>query len=204
MAGGLVKPDEAFESVETFSPADERFNRRRRTAGLLLGPIAFVAVLLLPMPSLSPAAHRLAAILVFTFFSAVLDLPVLLYIGLVIGALTLRLAGHYFVIATMAFALLISIGAKNLAMTHGELGISNIPKPALLQAFSANQSYGYYYLVLVVGSVIAGVYLLLMRSAFGRRLRAIRDNPLLADADGVLALDARIRVLTPSTWMMLR
>lgn len=104
--------------------------------------------------------------------------------GLVIGLLTLRLAGHYFVIATMAFALLISIAAKNLPMTHGELGISNIPKPAL-DALSANQSYGYYYVVLLAGTFVAAIYLVLMRSAFGRRLRAIRDNPLLADALGV-------------------
>lgn len=105
--------------------------------------------------------------------------------GLVIGLLTLRLAGHYFVIATMAFSLLISIAAKNLPMTHGELGISNIPKPALLEVLSANQSYGYYYVVLLAGTLIAAVYLVLMQSAFGRRLRAIRDNPLLADALGV-------------------
>lgn len=63
MAGGLRKPHEAFESVETFSPADERFNRRRRTAGLAVGPLVFIALLLLPMPGLSEAAHRLAAIL---------------------------------------------------------------------------------------------------------------------------------------------
>jgi len=60
---GLRKPHEAFESVETFSPADERFNRRRRTAGLAAGPLVFIVLLLLPMPGLSPAAHRLAAIL---------------------------------------------------------------------------------------------------------------------------------------------
>ena len=54
---------EAFESVETYSPAEEQFNRRRRTLGLLLGPLAFLAVLALPMPALAPTAHRMAAIL---------------------------------------------------------------------------------------------------------------------------------------------
>ena len=63
MAGGLRKPHEALESVESYSPAEELFNRRRRTAGLFLGPLVFIALLLLPMPGLSPAAHRLAAIL---------------------------------------------------------------------------------------------------------------------------------------------
>lgn len=63
MAGGVRKPHEAFESVETYSPAEERFNRRRRTAGLVIGPIVFVMLLLWPAPALSPAAHRLGAIL---------------------------------------------------------------------------------------------------------------------------------------------
>jgi sodium-dependent dicarboxylate transporter 2/3/5 len=55
---------EAADAVETFSPAEERFNRRRQTFGLIAGPLLFLAVLLVPAPGLSPAAHRLAAALV--------------------------------------------------------------------------------------------------------------------------------------------
>jgi sodium-dependent dicarboxylate transporter 2/3/5 len=54
--------DEATAAVEAYSPAEERFNRRRRAAGLFLGPIAFVIVLVLPMATITPPAHRLAAI----------------------------------------------------------------------------------------------------------------------------------------------
>jgi sodium-dependent dicarboxylate transporter 2/3/5 len=54
---------EAFESVETYSPAEELFNRRRRTAGLFLGPMVFGLVLWLPLGGLSPEAHRMAAIM---------------------------------------------------------------------------------------------------------------------------------------------
>ena len=53
---------EAAVSMETYSPAEELFNRRRRTAGLFLGPAVFVALLAAPLP-ISLAAHRLAAIL---------------------------------------------------------------------------------------------------------------------------------------------
>ena len=53
---------EAASSVEAYSPAEELFNRRRRTAGLFLGPIVLVALLAAPLP-IPPAAHRLAAIL---------------------------------------------------------------------------------------------------------------------------------------------
>jgi sodium-dependent dicarboxylate transporter 2/3/5 len=55
---------EAAEAVETFSPAEERFNRRRQAFGLVAGPLLFVAILLMPAPGLSPPAHRLAAALV--------------------------------------------------------------------------------------------------------------------------------------------
>jgi sodium-dependent dicarboxylate transporter 2/3/5 len=53
---------EVTAAVEAYSPAEERFNRRRRAAGLFLGPLAFVVVLVLPMATVSPPAHRLAAI----------------------------------------------------------------------------------------------------------------------------------------------
>jgi sodium-dependent dicarboxylate transporter 2/3/5 len=57
---------QAIESVETYSPAEELFNRRRRTVGLFLGPVLFVVMLLAPLPGLTPKAHHLAAILVLS------------------------------------------------------------------------------------------------------------------------------------------
>ncbi len=53
---------EAIGAVESYSPAEEQFNRRRRTWGMALGPLVFAAVWMLPL-GLDPAAHRLAAIL---------------------------------------------------------------------------------------------------------------------------------------------
>ena len=53
---------EANEAVETYSPAEEQFNLRRRTVGLFLGPAVLVALLVAPLPIPEPA-HRLAAIL---------------------------------------------------------------------------------------------------------------------------------------------
>ncbi|MGH9347650.1 MAG: SLC13 family permease [Vicinamibacterales bacterium] len=53
---------EALAGVETYSPSEERFNRRRRTAGLFVAPLTLVVMLLAPLP-LSWQAHRMAAIL---------------------------------------------------------------------------------------------------------------------------------------------
>jgi len=53
---------EASGAGEAYSPAEQQFNRRRRTAGLFGGPILFLVIL--AWPSALPApAHRLAAIL---------------------------------------------------------------------------------------------------------------------------------------------
>jgi sodium-dependent dicarboxylate transporter 2/3/5 len=53
---------EAVGAVETFSPAEELFNRRRRTAGLFLAPAIFLIVLFAPLP-LEVPAHRMAAVM---------------------------------------------------------------------------------------------------------------------------------------------
>ncbi|MEW5982025.1 MAG: DASS family sodium-coupled anion symporter [Acidobacteriota bacterium] len=54
---------QAVDVIETYSPAEQRFNRRRKTFGLFAGPLCFLVVLLAPGPVLSAPAHRLAAIL---------------------------------------------------------------------------------------------------------------------------------------------
>jgi solute carrier family 13 (sodium-dependent dicarboxylate transporter), member 2/3/5 len=54
--------NQAIEAVESYSPAEERFNRRRRTMGLWLAPAVLLLLLALPMP-LPVAGHRMAAIL---------------------------------------------------------------------------------------------------------------------------------------------
>ena len=53
---------EARDSVEVYSPAEEMFNRRRRTAGLILAPVVLIGLLAAPLAIPAPA-HRLAAVL---------------------------------------------------------------------------------------------------------------------------------------------
>jgi sodium-dependent dicarboxylate transporter 2/3/5 len=53
---------EAVGAVETFSPAEELFNRRRRTVGLFLAPAVFLILLFAPF-NLPILAHRMAAIM---------------------------------------------------------------------------------------------------------------------------------------------
>lgn len=54
---------QAVEAVEAYSPAEQIFNRRRKTVGLVVGPLLFAALLAAPIDGLAQPAHRLAAIL---------------------------------------------------------------------------------------------------------------------------------------------
>ena len=89
----MRKVHEAVGSMEVYSPAEEQFNRRRRTAGLFLGPAILVALILAPIPIPAPA-HRLAGILammVVLWITEALPLAVTALIGPVL-AVVLRVA----------------------------------------------------------------------------------------------------------------
>ena len=77
------------EVIETYSPAEERFNARRRMVGLVVGPLAFLLLLVAPLPVPAPA-HRLAGILalVIVFWvTEALPLPVTALMGPVLAVL---------------------------------------------------------------------------------------------------------------------
>ncbi|HXG55286.1 MAG TPA: DASS family sodium-coupled anion symporter [Vicinamibacterales bacterium] len=89
----MRKVHEAVGSMEVYSPAEEQFNRRRRTAGLFLGPLVFFVLLLSPLP-LGLAAHKLAAIMammVVLWVTEAVPLAVTALVGPVL-AIVLRVA----------------------------------------------------------------------------------------------------------------
>jgi sodium-dependent dicarboxylate transporter 2/3/5 len=84
---------EAGGAVEAYSPAEELFNRRRRTVGLVAGPLVLIALLAMPLPIPGPA-HRLAAVLlmmVVLWVTEALPLAVTALIGPVL-AIVLQVA----------------------------------------------------------------------------------------------------------------
>ena len=71
-------------AVETLSAAEQRFERVRRTLGLGLGPLLFVALLLFPPPAPNEAAARLAAILAWVlvwWITEAVPIPVTALLG---------------------------------------------------------------------------------------------------------------------------
>jgi sodium-dependent dicarboxylate transporter 2/3/5 len=115
---------EAGGTGEAYSPAEELFNRRRRTVGLVLGPLLFLALLIVPLP-LAPPAQRLAAILVMMvvlWISEALPLTVTSLIGPVL-AIVLQVAPARTVFAPFAdpiiFLLIGSFMLAEAMFAHG-------------------------------------------------------------------------------------
>ncbi|HEY7499438.1 MAG TPA: DASS family sodium-coupled anion symporter [Vicinamibacterales bacterium] len=114
----------ARQAGETYSPAEELFNRRRRTFGLFGGPVVLAALLIAPLPIPAPA-HRLAAILammVVLWITEALPLAVTALIGPVL-AVMLQVGPARTVLAPFADPIIfLFIGSFMLAeamFTHG-------------------------------------------------------------------------------------
>jgi sodium-dependent dicarboxylate transporter 2/3/5 len=83
----MRKLHEAAGSIEVYSPAEELFNRRRRTFGLFAAPVLLVVLLAVPMGLTGPA-QKLAAILammVVLWVTEALPLAVTALIGPVLA-----------------------------------------------------------------------------------------------------------------------
>ncbi len=79
-----VRFRDLFEAREVLSEAELRFERRRRTVGLGLGPLVFLALLLLPIPALPIPAARLAAVLAWVltwWITEAVPIPVTALLG---------------------------------------------------------------------------------------------------------------------------
>jgi sodium-dependent dicarboxylate transporter 2/3/5 len=77
------------EQEGRLSPAEQRFERQRRTVGLFLGPIVFALMLLIPF-DLDGNQHRLAAILAFVvvwWVTEAVPIPVTALLAVVLCAL---------------------------------------------------------------------------------------------------------------------
>lgn len=109
--------------------------------------------------------------------------------ALAAGYPSLRVKGHYFAIVTLAFNLVIFIVLMNFtSLTHGEAGISDIPKPAGVKGLvDFSQRDTYYYLALAAAAGSTGLAALIMRSRIGQILSAIRQNETLVGAMGIPA-----------------
>ncbi|GAA3207253.1 branched-chain amino acid ABC transporter ATP-binding protein/permease [Actinocorallia longicatena] len=115
--------------------------------------------------------------------SAVLAMLAAVVAGLVVGFPALRVQSHYLGIVTLGLALAFLNWIINTPMAGGADGISGIPVPPL-GAVDLRDEYLYYYLEIVAFLMALGFGLFVVRTPLGRRMKAMRDDPLAAGAIG--------------------
>ena len=98
-------------------------------------------------------------------------------LALVVGWPSLRLRGAYFAIATWALAEALAQLATVLGFTGGTFGISTPANPST--------SFFYYAMLIAAAVVYVIAWLLLERSRFGYKVKAVRDHETAAQSLGI-------------------
>ena len=105
-------------------------------------------------------------------------------ISLALALPALRVRGEYFVAASLGLQMLaVTIFSEWKVVTGGIGGITNIP-PARFPGFTIDSPAQYLVLALACLALVMLIVAVLVRSSFGRSLKAIRDDEIAASAFG--------------------
>jgi branched-chain amino acid transport system permease protein len=115
--------------------------------------------------------------------SAVLAILATALMGVFVGIPALRVQSHYLGIVTLGLALAFTNWVTNSEIAGGASGIPGIPVPPLF-GIDLSDEYMYYYFELIVFAFALAFAVFLVRTALGRRMRAMRDDSLAAGAVG--------------------
>src|SRR5215831_6041954 len=103
--------------------------------------------------------------------------------ALVIGGISLRTSGVYFIMITMAFAEMLFYIAHALTIYGGDDGLK-VARNSVVSLINFNKPATFFFAVLLVFLAAFLLSFRLTRSRFGRVLQAIRDNPQRAESLG--------------------
>lgn len=124
------------------------------------------------------------------WLAAVLGVIVALAFAALIGAVSFRLRGPYFVLSTIAFAEVLRLLAKNLVrLTGGDVGVQ---VPSL---FAGAVHRWFYWAAVALAAICFATTILVSRSRFGYYLMAIREDQDTAMAVGVNPAASKLKVL---------
>lgn len=107
--------------------------------------------------------------------------------GLLIGAVTLRLRGPFFVIVTLCFAEVLRLIANNwIDLTNGPMGISGIAKPTWASGGDIlQQKLAFYYVGILIAALSLFISYRFVYSNVGRAAIAVRENRFVAQSVGI-------------------
>ncbi len=115
--------------------------------------------------------------------------------GVLFGAPTLRLRGDYLAIVTLGFGEIVPTFILNLDnLTGGTNGISGVDRPAIGQFVigAGNDNIGFYYLGLILVSIVVFIISRLRDSRLGRAWMAIREDELAASTMGINTTNTKL------------
>jgi branched-chain amino acid transport system permease protein len=111
-------------------------------------------------------------------------------LGVLVGAPVLRLKDDYLAIATLGFAEIIRVILTNTqTITNGALGLKGLPKHSTT------------WVVWGCAAVAVAFMVLLVRSSYGRALKAVRDDEIAAGAMGIDVFRVKVVSFTASSFM---
>ncbi len=113
--------------------------------------------------------------------------------ALVISLPTMRLRGHYFALATLAFGEVMRvIGNSWSDLTGGPVGISVPFAKSSFVMFQFSDTRTYYWLMLAAFVAVTVIFMAMKRSRTGYRLQAIKENTDAAEVIGVNTTRAKV------------
>ena len=98
------------------------------------------------------------------------------FVAWLLSKVVLRFRGETFVLATLAFQMIVFTILDNWeSVTGGSYGLSEIPRPSVL-GWEVSTVPEYVLLSVIVAALITGVFWVMLNSPFGLSVRAVRDN----------------------------
>ncbi|MEN6364527.1 MAG: branched-chain amino acid ABC transporter permease, partial [Rectinema sp.] len=111
------------------------------------------------------------------------------FVGFLIGAPALRLRDDYLAIATLGFAEIIRVLITNLqSITNGAQGLKGLPR------------YSTTWVVWICAGLTVLFMVMLMRSSYGRSMKAVRDDEIAAEAMGINVFKVKVTSFTVSSF----
>lgn len=153
---------------------------------------AYTSTLLLTKLGVSPWLGMIAAIILASLAGALLSIP------------TMRLKGHYFALATLAFGeVLRAIANTWSSMTGGPVGIS-VPfvREGGLGIMQFSSTIPYYFLMLLALVITTLIFWKISHSRLGYELRAVKANIDSAEVIGIHTSRTKIIAATISAGLM--
>jgi branched-chain amino acid transport system permease protein len=112
--------------------------------------------------------------------------------SLVIGAISLRTRGVYFIMITLAFAQMLFYLGNSVKGYGGDEGLTLRARSLLPGGLDMRDSGTFYYCALAVLALVMLLLYRFSRSRFGRAVQALRDDEVRAEALGVPVFASRL------------